>query len=841
MKEFSAAGVLVRFLGFVFLLCLLGLLPCEVRAQTAATIVSPLQDKAIPSQAGQASAPAPTVQLEQGIPLPQIADRAEELDNLLQDINGQLELNGELLEAQRKAETQEDEIRQRKRQTEALLAGTPTPMELEDEQRYWRSRSLELTAQRKLLTSLAAQLGSQIHILEGHLLEWQATWNQIYNLTGIGSVVDRVHEELEAIRVTQSRVQTQLNLVVTIQNQVSQQAQQITDALLKVRDIRERKSSRFLEADARPLWESRKLHQPHQASGPVFNRSFARALTMAKEFVKTQKLGSLFFIACYFSVLFGVFKLRRYAQEWTPREVDPGALQVLDRPFSVALLVALLATGGFLRSAPIGVAFLFYSLYLIPVLQLLAPAVEPRLRSLLKVLVVFYALEGLYQLVLLPTAIRRGAYALLVFGALVSFAWITRPYLTRLQLTHAGSLLILTVAIRAYLVLLASCLVTNIIGYVYLSQILGTASLLGPFVAAALYCGARVLTLILNTVLRAHWARDLSEIQVEALRRWGNRLTALGALLLWLRAMLHVLTIDEFLIDALAALFHRTFGFEKFNFTLGGVFTVVAIVLVGYCLAKILTFFLKKLILEKLPLRRGLPYAITTVTYYVCLLLVGLAALSASGVELNKFTVLTGGLGVGLGFGLQNIVNNFISGLILILERPIHVGDTVEVGGLTGTVRRIGARSSTVLTYQGAEVIVPNSNLLSNQVINWTLSSPWRRIDVKVGVAHGTDPEQVIKLLEGVAKSNPEVLLQRPPVAFFLGFGESVLNFELRFWSAHQDTWFQLQSDVTIAVAKALRQAGIEVPFPQRDLHIHSVEGAADDSPRKGLHFSARA
>jgi small-conductance mechanosensitive channel len=229
-------------------------------------------------------------------------------------------------------------------------------------------------------------------------------------------------------------------------------------------------------------------------------------------------------------------------------------------------------------------------------------------------------------------------------------------------------------------------------------------------------------------------------------------------------------------------------------------------------------------VLPKLPLQRGISYAVSTVTYYVLLLLVFVAGMADAGVELNKFTMLTGALGVGLGFGLQNVVNNFVSGLILLFERPIHVGDTVEVGGLVGTVRRIGARSSTVVTFQGAEVIVPNSNLLSNPVINWTLSSQWRRVDIPVAVAHGTDPEQVLKLLIDVADANPGVLRERPPMAFFLGFSERGLNFELRFWSAHQDTWFQLQSDVAVALAKALRTAGIQVPFPQHDLHIRSVD-----------------
>ena len=283
-------------------------------------------------------------------------------------------------------------------------------------------------------------------------------------------------------------------------------------------------------------------------------------------------------------------------------------------------------------------------------------------------------------------------------------------------------------------------------------------------------------------------------------------------------------------MGALSDLLQYPIGFDRLHFTLGGALSVALILLVGYTLANAFTFLLNNVVLPKLSLERGVPYAISTIAYYIFILLVAGAALSATGVELNKFTVLTGALGVGLGFGLQNIVNNFVSGLILLFERPIHVGDTVEVGGLVGMVRRIGARSSTILTTQGAEVIMPNSNLISNLVINWTLSSQWRRVDVPVGIAYGTDPTRVIKLLVGVAESHPGVLLARPPMAFFLGFGESAMKFELRFWCGEQDAWFQLQSDVTVAVATALREAGIEIPFPQRDIRVRSIYASVAES-----------
>jgi small-conductance mechanosensitive channel len=533
-------------------------------------------------------------------------------------------------------------------------------------------------------------------------------------------------------------------------------------------------------------------------------------------------------------VLFGVRKLRRLADDGTWLDDPARARLAMQRAFSLALLLALLLTVPYAGAFPIALTFVLYLLYVIPVLRLLLPMIDPELRGPLYIATISYAVMGPYLLFQLPPPIKREIHALIVFAALVGFSWVLRPSRMR-QSMRGKTTLILRTSVRVGLMLLGTSFVANIVGYASLSQLLSLPSLIGPFIAAALYCAARVLAPLLSIILRMPWLRNVPEIPVDTIEHWVDRLLRLGVFFLWATAMLHLLTIYDYVAHEISTFLRHPIGFEKVNFTLAGVFMVVVIVLAGYVLANALTFFLQNFVLVRWRLKRGLPYAISKVTYYFCLVLVGLAALSAAGVELNKFTVLTGAIGVGLGFGMQNIVNNFVSGLILIFERPIHVGDIVDVGGLEGTVRRIGARSSTVVTFQGAEVIVPNSNLLSNQLINWTLSSQWRRLDIPVRIAYGTDPEQVIKLLVGVAESHPGVLLQRPPAAFFRGFGESALNFELRFWSAQQDTWLHLLSDVTVAVAKALREAGIEIPFPQRDLHVRSVNVFAASTLSHGL------
>jgi len=222
-------------------------------------------------------------------------------------------------------------------------------------------------------------------------------------------------------------------------------------------------------------------------------------------------------------------------------------------------------------------------------------------------------------------------------------------------------------------------------------------------------------------------------------------------------------------------------------------------------------------------------YAVSSLLNYVILTLGFLLALGTLGLDLTKVTVLAGAFGIGLGFGLQSIVNNFVSGLILLFERPIHVGDIVQMGDLLGEVTRIGIRASTVRTYHGADIIVPNAQLVTDRVTNWTLSDRRRRIDVPVGVDYGSAPEKVVEVLEAVARGHPQVLKEPPPQAVFMAFGDSSINFELRAWTNQFERWPKIQTELAAGVYAALHGAGMSLPFPQREIRI------LPDSPSAGL------
>ena len=230
-------------------------------------------------------------------------------------------------------------------------------------------------------------------------------------------------------------------------------------------------------------------------------------------------------------------------------------------------------------------------------------------------------------------------------------------------------------------------------------------------------------------------------------------------------------------------------------------------------------------------LPRGVSYAVSTLIRYGIILIGFVVAILALGVDLNRVTLIAGALGVGVGIGLQNAVANFVSGLILLLERRIHVGDSIQIGDLQGQVRAIGSRASTIRTWDGAEVIVPNAGLTSERVTNWTLSDQLRRVAVPVGVSYTADPEGVMAILGDVARSHPKALPDPAPAVLCTGFGESALNFELRVWTARSAEAESVSSQLAVAVHAALTAAKIEIPFPQRDVHIRIGDGQALAAP----------
>jgi small-conductance mechanosensitive channel len=246
------------------------------------------------------------------------------------------------------------------------------------------------------------------------------------------------------------------------------------------------------------------------------------------------------------------------------------------------------------------------------------------------------------------------------------------------------------------------------------------------------------------------------------------------------------------------------------------------IVTLSVVLGSVVRRLFRTRILSRTRMDVGLQYALARIAGYLVLVIGLLIGLSTVGIDLTSLTVLIGALGVGIGFGLQDIINNFVSGLVILFERPFSVGHRVEVKGTAGRVERIGARSTTIVTNDNIALVIPNSEFVSDRVVNWSLGGDKRvRFAIPVGVSYASDPHLVERLLLEVAAGSPLVLKDPEPTVILLGFGDSSIDFELRVWTeTHFERPKVLASDINFRIWDSFKAHGIELPFPQRDVHL---------------------
>ena len=259
-------------------------------------------------------------------------------------------------------------------------------------------------------------------------------------------------------------------------------------------------------------------------------------------------------------------------------------------------------------------------------------------------------------------------------------------------------------------------------------------------------------------------------------------------------------------------------------------FVVAAVTAIAY---RNLPGLMEITVLQRLTLQPGSRYTINTLVRYGVVTIGVFSVLGIVGWNWSQIQWLVAALSVGLGFGLQEIVANFVSGLIILFERPVRVGDTVTVGQLSGTVSRVRIRATTITDWDRKEIIVPNKSFITEQVVNWTLSDPITRIVIPVGISYGSDVELAHRVMGETLKSLPLVLDEPEPKVYFMGFGDSSLDFKLYVFSRQLGDRFPIMHAVHESILKALRENDIEIPFPQRDLHVRStVESASEPESR---------
>ncbi|MDX1757351.1 MAG: mechanosensitive ion channel [Marinobacter sp.] len=313
---------------------------------------------------------------------------------------------------------------------------------------------------------------------------------------------------------------------------------------------------------------------------------------------------------------------------------------------------------------------------------------------------------------------------------------------------------------------------------------------------------------------------NISSQSKASLRIVTLALAVAGLWVLWTPVIPALRVFDEIIVWSVLE------GAESIDITLADLALAALIAMATLFAARNLPGTLEVALLSRMHLAPGTGYAITTVVNYLVVIVGVIAAFNLLGAQWSKLQWLVAALGVGLGFGLQEIVANFVSGIILLFERPIRVGDTITIGGITGTVSRIRIRATTLVDWDRKEQIIPNKTFVTQDLTNWTLSDSITRVIVHVRVAYGSDVDRVQSLLMGIVRDNERVVADPVPAVFCVGLGDSGIHFELRVFVRSILDIMPLSHELHAAITRELRQAGIEIPFPQRDIHIRTEPGA---------------
>jgi len=589
--------------------------------------------------------------------------------------------------------------------------------------------------------------------------------------------------------------------------------------------------SRLSRIDAPPLWE---LWQDPQASSSAL-QSVTTGMAAEKRFLDGYRAATAEFQRAKNVLAFLLLALLFWLS-YRGRKVvsdDPeiqASTRVLRRPLSSWLVLLMLSMLFLQPDAPILLHQLALLIALIPVLRLLPPAVYAALGPWPYVATALYLLQRLSYLLIANSFLYRVYLLGLTLLAAVLLAWVLwrrRPRagaegatVTRKVVRFAGWAAIAGMLVSA---------VANLVGNVSLAEMLTSGILESGYVGLVLYAGVTVLSSVIRLLLARRVISRFSIVTQHAgpLLHSVTRLLRLGAALAWVIVVLNAFRIYRPIKDAVLTVLTHPLKFGQISLTLGGVLLFLFSVWLAFWAARTVRVVLQEEVLPKMSLPRGVGNSISSLTYYAMVIVGLFVALAAAGFEVSQLAIVVGALSVGIGFGLQNVVNNFVSGLILMFERPIQPGDVVEVSGTSGKVREIGMRATTLTTFEGADVVVPNGVLLNEKLINWTLSDMDRRIDVNVGVAYGTDPKRVLELLMDVTRSTPGIASTPEPTILFAGFGASSLDFSIRAWTNNFGDWVNTRSQLTVRVHDAIIAAGIVIPFPQQDVHLRTITPAA--------------
>src|SRR5262245_31683340 len=755
------------------------------------------------------------------VPLPDIVATSDAASERLNEIQSELSSNKTVDNITRELAATTKEIDAREPETWRIpQPGVPLET-LSDFGALWQKVADQLTASGRQLTDRATALDGELTKMSAGRTMWTATAELARKSNAPPEVTQRIDQVLQTISATEEMLQDRRAAVLSSQTRVAEQTQRANNALRSIKSAQSAAVNRLWLRDSPPIWSPEVRTDAAQSLGRDSQVSLGAQAAQVRNYLEREWTKLICIALLFIAFLVVMLRVKRQVARWTDKDrALDRTNRVLQFPFSTASLLTIVSARWILYDAPRGVWVILATLALVPIVLLLRGLIDRHLFPIVNALVVFYFLAQVRAVAASIPVLSRFILLLETLGGLIFLIWYIRmrrrsgPRTTSNKTAHVAA----SIALAGFGAIIAA----DSLGYVGLANYLSVGILATAYFAVALYAAARILEGLVFFALRTRPLASLAVVRrhEQLLRRRIASLIGVAAIITWVLLSLSAFSLREAVISRTMALLNADIGVRWIRISLGAVVACVVTIWITLLLSRFLRFVLKEEVYDRFHLARGPAYAVSTLVHYVVLLVGFYIAIAALGADMTKFAILAGAFGVGAGFGLQNIFNNFFSGLILLFERPVQVGDLIQVGDQTGIVRRIGIRASIIALDDKSQLIIPNGQLISEKVTNRTFSSLQKRMELTIRTAYGEDPEQVIKLLVKKAAAHPHVLKTPPPDAVLKQFTEDALVFVLGFTTENVAQFPFVQSDVAVAVNAALREAGIEIPVPQRIVHL---------------------
>jgi potassium efflux system protein len=706
-------------------------------------------------------------------------------------------------------------IEDRTAEDKRLLETATSLSALQKSQADWQTISDDLAAAQKSLSVRVGDLDKILWNLGPMDATWKATLAAATTAKAPPEIVKNIHDVHTLIAATTESVQAHQAPLYLMQNQVAAEDKLTQTGLGLVKKAIDAGWMELFQRNHPPLWDP--LSFAHPTVGVVSQEKASLGTQIAGLQTYLQaKIGAVLLHLLLFALfVMGFYAIRNAIHARAKDEPAlQSAAQVFDLPLATALLLALLATGFLYPDAPRLLLAIMGATALLPAVVLTRRMIDPANFPILYAAVIAYFVDQVRYVVTPAGILSR---FLFIFELMAVVIFILVVFRAKHLCDSSDGMNRLKRLTRLYLHVTFLVLIfagfANVFGYIPLSYQAGNGMLDSSYLAVVLYAAVRIADALAISAMsfppfsklgmvRRH--QDLIFRNVTAIIRWA-------VFALWIVVALKIFIIYDPLLGWTAKMLTTDLTWGSLQFEIGPILAFPITIWAAFLISRFIRFTLEEELYPHLQLGRGIPYATSTIVHYAILVLGFFIAVKAGGADLTQFSFLAGAFGVGLGFGLQNIFNNFISGIILLFERPIKVGDDIQIDATTvGRVERIGIRASVILLSNGSEMIVPNGNLISNPVTNWTLSNCERLIEIPVNITSKVDPQHVQNLLTSVAAAHSQVLKNPAPHTLLVSFG-ATWNFRVRAWIDSEDEWMKITSDLSIAISAALAKENITV------------------------------